>query len=137
MHVALDGGEEDFAGALAGRGGFVRFQVGLQVRHRFFHHPGALDHLGEEHLAGAKEVADDVHAVHEGAFDDLEGVGVLLAGLFGVRFDKVGDALYKGVLEALFDAFLAPGLVFFLGFALVLDGVGVGQQAFGGVRAAV
>ena len=35
--------------------------------------------LGQEHLAGAEEVADDVHAVHEGSFDDLQRRRVLAA----------------------------------------------------------
>ena len=38
------------------------FDVGDQVGHRLLHHAGRLDHLGQEHLAGAEEVADHVHA---------------------------------------------------------------------------
>ena len=32
----------------------------------------ALDDLGQEHLAGAEEVADDAHAVHQRSFDDVD-----------------------------------------------------------------
>ena len=40
---------------------------------RLLHHARALHDLRQEHLAGAEQVADDVHAVHQRAFDDLDG----------------------------------------------------------------
>jgi hypothetical protein len=38
------------------------------MRDRLLHHPRRLHHLRQEHLAGAEEVADDVHAVHQRNF---------------------------------------------------------------------
>ena len=66
---------------------------GMQVGDGLLHHPGALDHLRQEHLARAEEVADDVHAVHQRAFDDRERPVVLLPGLLDVGVDEVDDAL--------------------------------------------
>jgi hypothetical protein len=40
---------------------------GDQVGHRLLHDARRLHHLRQEHLAGAEEVADDVHAVHQRA----------------------------------------------------------------------
>ena len=37
----------------------------LEVGHRPLHGAGALDDLRQEHLAGAEQVADDLHAVHQ------------------------------------------------------------------------
>ena len=54
-----------------------RFEVG----HGFFHDAGGFDDLREEHFSGSEEVADDTHAVHEGAFDDLQGVFRIFGGL--------------------------------------------------------
>jgi hypothetical protein len=46
--------------------------VGQQVGHRLLHHARALHHLRQEHLALAEEVADDVHAGHQRAFDHVQ-----------------------------------------------------------------
>ena len=49
--------------------------IGHQIGHRLLHHPCRLDDLRQEHLAGAEQVADDVHAVHQRAFDHVERPG--------------------------------------------------------------
>ena len=74
VHVALDGREHDRAGGLAlvAARGLFRLHVGQQHRHRLLHHARRLDDLRQEHLAGAEQVADDVHAGHQRAFDDVE-----------------------------------------------------------------
>jgi hypothetical protein len=46
--------------------------VGQQVGHGLLHHARALHHLGQEHLALAEQVAHDVHAGHQRAFDDVQ-----------------------------------------------------------------
>ncbi len=67
VHVALNGRHHD----LSGRGHrletgdlLLRLEVGLQVSHRLLHHARRLHDLRQEHLAGAEEVADHVHAGH-------------------------------------------------------------------------
>jgi hypothetical protein len=83
MNVALDGGEEHAAVRLTplralahGKprvcGGLLSFHVGLEVRHGAFHRARALHHLRQKHLARAEQVADDLHAVHQRAFDDIQ-----------------------------------------------------------------
>ena len=73
VDVALDRGHEHLAGGLMHAAGLLRLQEGLEIGHRLLHDPGGLDHLGQEHLARAEEIADLIHAIHEGALDDLEG----------------------------------------------------------------
>ena len=85
--------------------------VRLQVRHGAFHRPRALDHLRQEHPAGAEEVADDLHPVHQRAFDHVERAGRRGARLLGVLLDEVDDPVHERVLEPLPDRRLAPGEV--------------------------
>ena len=75
VHVALDGGHQDLAGAVAALAAARRLfglHVGQQPRHRLLHHPGGFDDLRQEHLSRAEQVADDVHAGHQRAFDDMQ-----------------------------------------------------------------
>jgi hypothetical protein len=76
VHVALDRGHQDLAGGccspLAAASSFSASMNGMQVGDRLLHHARALDHLRQEHLARAEQVADDVHAVHQRPFDDVE-----------------------------------------------------------------
>ena len=94
MHVALDRRHQDLAVGF-GRGvqRLFRFHIGHQVGYRFLHHAGRLDHLRQEHLAGAEQITNNVHAVHQGAFDDVQRSFALLAGLFRIGFDELVDAL--------------------------------------------
>ena len=137
MDVALHGGHHD--DALGARlGVLLRFDERGQVGHCLLHHPGALDHLRQKHLAGAEQVADPVHAVHQRAFDDLDGLGGSEPGLFGVLDDVLGDAVDQGVPKPLLDG-QRPPFGLFHGGGLGAPAVALGdlQQTLGGVRAAV
>ena len=89
VHVALDGREHDRASGLAlvAARGLFRFHIGQQLRHRLLHDASRLDDLRQEHLAGAEQVADDVHARHQRAFDDVERALGLKPRLLGVSLD--------------------------------------------------
>ncbi|MNQ84456.1 hypothetical protein D3C85_995840 [compost metagenome] len=100
VDVALDRGHQDAARLLAGLAGLFGFHEGLQPGHGLFHHPGRLDHLRQEHLARAEQVADHVHPVHQRTFDDVQGALDRQAGLFGVGLDELGDAVDQGVGDA-------------------------------------
>jgi hypothetical protein len=67
VHVALDGGHHDLAFALAACPvrAFSASMIRHEVRDGLFHHARGLDDLRQEHLAGAEQVADHVHAVHQ------------------------------------------------------------------------
>ena len=64
-----------------------------------------MDDLREEHLAGAKEIAHHVHAVHQRALNDVQRAGVAPrnARLFRISHHMGVDALDQGVLQAFFD----------------------------------
>ncbi len=112
VHVAFDGGQQHLAAHLLRRGAglfLFLFHEGQQIGHGFFHHAGAFDHLRQEHLARAEQIADDLHAGHQRTFDDVEAAGIFLPGFFGVLFDEFDDAFDQGVAEAFFDRALAPG----------------------------
>jgi hypothetical protein len=102
------------------------FLLGLHVREQvgdgLLHDARGLDHLGQEHLAGAEQVADHVHAVHQRAFDDLQRLARRPWRASSVSsIDEVGDALDQGVLQALGDRPAAPLLVLgLLGRAVAL-----------------
>ena len=71
VHIALHRGHDN--AGLDRTGTALRLcllNVGRKPGHGLLHHAGALDHLGQKHLAGAKEIADAVHAVHQRPFDD-------------------------------------------------------------------
>jgi hypothetical protein len=46
---------------------FSSSMKGMRWATAFLHHAGGFHHLRQEHLAGAEQVADDVHAVHQRA----------------------------------------------------------------------
>ena len=106
MNVALDGGENDLA--LRAAACLLFLHVRLEVRDRTLHRAGGLDDLREEHLAGAEEVADDLHAVHQRTFDDVERTRVTATRFLGVRLDEIDDAVDERVRQPLFDRSLAP-----------------------------
>jgi len=76
VNVALDCGDDDLALALAGGAGaqLLCLDVRNQVRDRLFHDPSGFHDLRQEHLAGPEQVADDIHALHQRTFDDLDRV---------------------------------------------------------------
>ena len=142
VHVALDGRHDD--ATLAGRAGAALFFLDVrdQVRDRLLHDARRLHDLRQKHLAGAEEVADDVHAAHQRAFDHrqrrLAGGFQRGAAFLGIGDDKVGDALDQRVFEPLLDRQFTPtqigtgvpGLAF-------LDCLGELHQSFAGVRRSV
>ena len=137
MHVALDRGHQDLA---LGFGFVAFFQLDErnQVRHRLLHHPGGFHHLGQEHLAGAKQIANDVHARHQRAFDHFDRACERQARLFGVFDDVRGDALDQRMFQALVHLPATPFLgLGFLDAAVALVLVGNGEQGVGAFGCAV
>jgi hypothetical protein len=143
VDVALDGGHHHLAFAGSGAGPLLfRFDEGNEVGDGFLHHAGGFHHLRQEHLAGAEQVADDVHAVHQRAFDDVDRAPATierrLAGFLGVLDHEGVDALDQSVFEPLADLPAAP-----FGFGLFADWIGAAilfgkcDEALGAVLAAI
>ncbi len=141
MDVALDGGHHDlaviraFGGAAGGEAfGLLFVHERHQVGNRLLHDARGFHHLRQEHLAGAEQVADDIHAVHQRAFDDVERTRQLLARFLGVGIDEFGDAVHQRVRQPAFDRLVAPGQIDGLGFlAFAAEFIGQRQQPLGGV----
>ena len=139
MHIAFDGGHDDRAlgGALGlGQQFLFRLDKGDEVGHRLLHNARGFDHLWQEHFARAKQVSDNVHPVHQRAFDDFDGaaatVSDLAAHFLGVINDMRIDPFDKRVFEAFGNLPSAPFgglLVVFLAFAL--EAFGQVYEAFG------
>src|SRR3546814_10310470 len=71
--VALDRRHDDLAlGPLGVTGLFLGFDERDQVRDRLLHHACGFHHLRQKHLAGAEQIADHVHALHQRTFDHLD-----------------------------------------------------------------
>ncbi len=137
MHVALDRRHQDLA---LGFGLVALFQLDErdQVRHRLLHHARGFDHLRQEHLACAKQVADHVHARHQRALDHFDRPREPKTRLFGVLHDMSGNALDQCVFQTLIDRPAAPFFGFgFLDAAITLELVGNRQQRIGALRVAV
>mmetsp|Transcript_26649 Transcript_26649/g.50508 ORF Transcript_26649/g.50508 Transcript_26649/m.50508 type:complete len:263 (+) Transcript_26649:1192-1980(+) len=129
VHVSLDGGHEDLSSVLGIVVGIDSIRIlalgqeilpllllheRQQIRNGLFHHAGGLDDLGQEHLSGSEEISDNVHSVHQRAFDHVKGPLGRLAGLLDILLHKLRDSVNERVLEALRGVFVAP--------ALLLDG---------------
>ena len=113
VHVALDRGHDDLAVGLADIAGaqLLRFDEGQQVGDRLLHHARGLHHLRQEHLAGAEQVADHVHAVHQRAFDDVQRPRRQRARFLGVGLDVLVDAVHERMAQARAHGLVAPGEV--------------------------
>ena len=106
VDVAFHGRNDHLAvaGALFLAGFNIRFQIG----DRLFHHAGRLYHLRQEHFAFAEQIADHVHAVHQRAFYHFYRTSGLLARLFGIQLDKLGNAFYQRVFKPFFHVPATP-----------------------------
>ena len=140
VHVALDRGHDDLAvGALLLDA--LLLLLLLHERHqigdRLLHHARGFHHLRQEHLAGAEQIADHVHAVHQRAFDHVQRALGLAPRLLDVAFDEIGDAVHQRVREPLLDRPLAPGEIgLLLLLAVAAIALGEREQPLGGVRRA-
>ena len=137
VDVALDRRHDDPALRLRAFG-LLRLDEGKQVGDRLLHDARRLHHLRQEHLTGAEQVADDVHAVHQRPLDDLDRAGGGEPRLLGI-LDHMGvEALDEGVLQPLGDGQQPPFLGRLLRHrAVALEAVGDRQQPVGGVGPAV
>src|SRR5262249_22212325 len=108
MDVAFHGGQHHLgpnpaiAGLFLGR--HERFQVGDGP----LHGSGALDDLGQEHLAGPEQIPNHLHAGHQRPFDHGEGTAQLLASLLGVFLYEVDDTMDERMREPLLDPAFTP-----------------------------
>ena len=131
MHIALDGRHQDLAGARARIARLLLLHIGQQIGNSLFHHARRFDDLRQEHLAGAEEIANDIHTGHQRAFDHVERPRRLLPRLFDIGIDIFGDAGDERMFQPLLDRLFAPGEVVFLCFdTFALVALGERQQPF-------
>ena len=142
VHVAFDRSQHDAALRLLGQAQLLALLLheGRQMGDGLFHHARRFHDLRQEHLARAEQVADDVHAVHQRAFDDVQRAFGVLARFLCVLDDIFIDAADQRVLQPLFDRPFAP---FQILLVVLLPAAGVAiflrrfQQVFGRVLMAV
>ena len=129
VDVALDGGEHDLA---VRRFMLAAVLVGFHIRHQIgyglLHDARRLDHLRQKHPAGAKQIADHVHAVHQRAFDHGERPRRRAPRLLGIDLDEVGDAVHQRVRQPFAHRPFAPSEIgFFLFHAVAAVALGERQ----------
>ncbi len=136
VHVALHRGEQHLALRLLVAGALLfLLHEGQEIGDRFLHHARAFHDLRQKHFAVAEEIADDAHALHQRAFDDLERRGIFLARLLGVGIDEIDDALDQRVAEPFLDGQRAPlRFLLRLGLADFLEALGEGDEPLGARR---
>mmetsp|Transcript_67957 Transcript_67957/g.148028 ORF Transcript_67957/g.148028 Transcript_67957/m.148028 type:complete len:252 (+) Transcript_67957:1388-2143(+) len=79
-----------------------------QHSHGLLHHTSTLDHLRQEHFASTKEIADDAHAAHEWALNDLERNLHVLTSLLYICLDEFIDSVDEAVMQTLNIRAAAP-----------------------------
>src|SRR6185369_13204340 len=102
VDVALHGGEHDLAGGIAAVAGHAIGEVARlflfherhEVSDRLLHHAGRLHHLRQEHFSVTEEIADNVHAGHQRAFDHVQRPLDRQPRGFGVFLDEFGDTVH-------------------------------------------
>ena len=73
VDIPFNGGEQNLSASFRNAGFFFfSFDKRHEIGNRFLHHPRTFDDLRQEHLSGAKQIADDIHAVHERTFDHCD-----------------------------------------------------------------
>ena len=116
MHIALHCRHQNLAGGFALA--TARQSLRLHVRHEHgdgaLHHARRLDHLRQEHLARAEQIANDIHSRHQRPLDDVKRSNRRETRLLDILIDEVGHAIDEGVFETLGDGFVAPCEVLFL-----------------------
>ena len=101
MDIAFHGRHDDFAIGFSCNAllAFLLFKMRKQPGDSLFHHARRLDHLRQEHLARPEQVADDIHSVHQRAFDHAERVIKFGQCGFSVGVNVIGDTMHQGVLK--------------------------------------
>ena len=106
------------------------------MRNGFLHDTRRFHDLRQEHLAGTKQIAHDIHSIHQRAFDDLQRPAKLEPGSFSVFDDELVQALHQSMFDPLRNGPGTPGgILDALLSALALESRRYLQQAFGGIRA--
>lgn len=137
VHVALDGSQHHAPGGRGAALAAFGFDVGRQYGDGPLHHPRALDHLRQEHLALAEQLAYAVHAAHQRALDHGERIAQFAVSFLGILVHIVGDTFQHRMGEPFGHRSRAPPQSFAVvggRSLLILDLLGIGRQTLGRIR---
>ena len=125
--------------ALAGaRASLLLVHERLEIRDRALHRARALDDLRQEHLAGAEQIADDLHAVHQRAFDHVERPRRASARASSASASMKSTTPCTSAYDSrCLDRLLAPGEIDLALLAGALHLIGERDEPLGRVRPAV
>ena len=147
VDITLDRGNDDLALGFGRHTGtlflcqFFFFDVGHQMGDRLLHHAGRFYDLRQEHFALTKQIANDIHAIHQRTFDHMNRTSAiafdLRARFLGVFDDPLRNAVNQCVGEALFNRRIAPDKILFFFFVTRLERRGQFDHALGCVRPAI
>ena len=139
VHVALHRRHHDFAARAAVLPAVLcLLHEGHQIGDGLLHHARGFHHLRQEHFSRAEQVADDVHAAHQRAFDHIQRTFGIHARLLDVHFDEVRDAVHQGMGQPLLHRLLSPGEIGLLCLLpAAVEFLGQVQQPLGRVGTAI
>ena len=102
VHVSFDCSQQDFAG-MGSTLSLLCFDIRLKDTYGLFHGTGSLHHLRQEHLTLAKTLTDNIHAIHQWPFNDIDGTRIGLERLLQVGFKIVADSFDKSLNQSVLD----------------------------------
>ncbi len=109
MDIALHSGEKDFPfGGLGIAPGIGLLDKGFEIGYGPLHHPRTFYYLGKKHLSFAEKFTNDVHPVHEGALNNLQGMRDGCPDFLCIFNNKGAVPLYQSMDNAFPHRFLPP-----------------------------
>ena len=115
------------------RGEFLRSHCGFKVCYSLFHDSCAFYNLRQKHFSRTKQISNDVHAIHQRAFDDMQWSLVKFSTFLNILINVIYDAMNKRMLESFLDIGFSPCKFFNFGFIFLAQSFCKIDQAFGGV----
>ena len=119
------------------RGEFLCSHRRFKVCNRLFHDSCAFYNLGQKHFSRTKQISNDVHAIHQRAFDDMQWSLVKFSTFLNILINVIYDAMNKRMLEPFLDIGFSPCKFFNFRFIFLAQSFCKIDQAFGGVRPSI
>ena len=95
MNIALNSCHQYFTRFLRFLSCILLLNEGCQPRYGLLHHPGALDHLWQEHLSRSEQIAYLIHAIHQRTINQVHRKREHRSRLSQIGFNELVNTLYQ------------------------------------------